>query len=1438
MRRTLYLSMACLLSALSVVGQNGSRDLNPIEKQKLQLPELPASQARASMLRSAGSVDYTKGTFIVNEDWYGHQNSSVNFLSDDGTWTYNAFQKENPGHELGCTSQFGTIYGDLLYIVSKQEKDPGASVTGSRLAVIDAKTMKVKKEFTTIGSADGRSFLGVDEHTGYIGTSGGIYVYDIDNMKIGDPVAGTENTTGSLYTGQVGTMLRVGNKVFAVHQKSGLLVIDPFEHKVDTVILKPENGMGLGSIVLSKDGMIWASVAQVSGSGGTLPYIWKVDPSTLKVVKVAIPVNKGIEEISNSWYAWTADGFCASAKENKIYWKGQGSGSWFTGYAIFCYDIDKQEFYKVFDFSKLEGDWRLYGTGFRIDPVTDDMICFLYHEFLNPEHLVMRIATDGRDETNGTIKGKYPYEKLNYWFPALPVFPDNEAPVVSSKLPSSISLDQENNVFKESLNDIIIDKDNQVSAVVTSVSNDRSDLLDVEVINNQLTIKPLKVIEESVEINLNFKFNSNGKIVNHVVKVNLDKTTLPFYLDKKEISLTSNEQQESLNISCMEGETVSWASDNETVATVEKGLVTTHAPGIAKIIVKSETRENVSDTCIVTVKEYVDAVLIESISFVDAPATIKLGETIKLNVSVAPENASNKEVTWSCTPLNIVSVSNEGEITGVNTGSTTVVATAKDGSKKSVRLSIKCIAADLANVFLGDTLYGVKLGSSSISIPLQLTPINADKTNLKMESYTFVDGKPVGWGNPSISNGNIRITVAKANRQTPVDTKIAFTIKDGVTEYELACRVVFTSWIKSFILDEHEKALNIGDTYNVEEHITIDRGDFTEEEKPILYSSSDTKVMTVNEKGEAVAVVPGTAVITARIADGSFKEQIEFVVLGDSFAKNVTLSEHNVKLMVGESHQLIAVVDEEASVKTIKWRSEYPEQISVTNKGEVLAIKAGRVNVIATSADAAVSDTCVVEVGTPLDRIKISPRELSLDRVDAIDGLWDIYKLITFICYPNDASVIAASGAQGIIKSATVTNTSVITKTDINLYGPYLKLSAGEVGSSYLILETKESGVKDSILIHVTDRSTGVLGVTVEPQKSVTIGDSFTIDATVETNSEMTGLDKGLIWEIEDTGVLSMDDNGEFKALKSGSAIVRVTTKVGGFTSVCQISVVDPLPTAPSVNGVSLNESSLILRKGEIAVLTAIITPSNAGNKDVSWSSSDMAVASVASDGTITAGIAGVAIISVTTDDGEYMATCEVTVIDPDLEKPMVEVKDSTAILIFPKVPKATFYEVSVYKYVNGVPVLFGAYTIDGEGNILTGVMSSLRSGSSDNFKVSIPELDGNSEYIVKITAIRENEGKQEILGSFYSEPFSTSGTVDNENIDTLNMAIYYHDGQLYLNNLVGYHCYIVSLNGHLLEAFEIAGLNECHAVSVPKGVYVVTVIKDSNQISQKVVFK
>ena len=97
----------------------------------------------AAALSSFGeSTGYRDGVFIVNEDWYGHQNSTVNWISDDWEWSYRVFQQANEGKELGCTNQYGQIYGGKFYLIAKQEKDPGASVKGGRITVADARTMK------------------------------------------------------------------------------------------------------------------------------------------------------------------------------------------------------------------------------------------------------------------------------------------------------------------------------------------------------------------------------------------------------------------------------------------------------------------------------------------------------------------------------------------------------------------------------------------------------------------------------------------------------------------------------------------------------------------------------------------------------------------------------------------------------------------------------------------------------------------------------------------------------------------------------------------------------------------------------------------------------------------------------------------------------------------------------------------------------------------------------------------------------------------------------------------------------------------------------------------------------------------------------------------------------------------------------------------------
>jgi uncharacterized protein YjdB len=80
------------------------------------------------------------------------------------------------------------------------------------------------------------------------------------------------------------------------------------------------------------------------------------------------------------------------------------------------------------------------------------------------------------------------------------------------------------------------------------------------------------------------------------------------------------------------------------------------------------------------------------------------------------------------------------------------------------------------------------------------------------------------------------------------------------------------------------------------------------------------------------------------------------------------------------------------------------------------------------------------------------------------------------------------------------------------------------------------------------------------------------------------------------------------------------------------------------VNGISLNDSTLALCEGDNTTLTATISPANASNKNVAWSTSNSNVATVSSTGEIKAVGLGAATVTVTSTDGNYTASCVVNV--------------------------------------------------------------------------------------------------------------------------------------------------------------------------------------------------
>lgn len=192
-------------------------------------------------------------------------------------------------------------------------------------------------------------------------------------------------------------------------------------------------------------------------------------------------------------------------------------------------------------------------------------------------------------------------------------------------------------------------------------------------------------------------------------------------------------------------------------------------------------------------------------------------------------------------------------------------------------------------------------------------------------------------------------------------------------------------------------------------------------------------------------------------------------------------------------------------------------------------------------------------------------------------------------------------------------------------------------GIAFIYASTTDgSNLVDSCIVKVIQP---VDGVTLETHSlSLNVGESEQLYANViPVNAD----NKSLIWTTSDSEIAEVDIDGNVTAKKRGVAFVKATSDDNPIaTDSCKITVLQP------VTGIKLNYNTVELHQiGETIQLVATVLPDDASNKEVRWVSSNESVCMVA-NGTVVAVGYGISVIIATTVDGNYIATCTVTVVE------------------------------------------------------------------------------------------------------------------------------------------------------------------------------------------------
>ena len=268
----------------------------------------------------------------------------------------------------------------------------------------------------------------------------------------------------------------------------------------------------------------------------------------------------------------------------------------------------------------------------------------------------------------------------------------------------------------------------------------------------------------------------------------------------------------------------------------------------------------------------------------------------------------------------------------------------------------------------------------------------------------------------------------------------------------------------------------------------------------------------------------------------------------------------------------------------------------------------------------------------------------------------------------------------------------------------------------------------------VVSKPTNVLTGIKLNQSNVTVnlGEKGWIGATyMPSNAD----DKVLYWTSSNEKVATINE-GVITPVGVGTATLTATSRAGGKTATCTVTVKDP--NSVSLQSIEMKTDKIALKQGETGWVGVTYNPSNVTDKVLTWASSNTDVATV-SEGNIKAVGAGTATLTAKSRDGGKTAKCEVTVTDGTVKVQSISLKSTTEILT--KGSTKTIY--AVYNPSNVTDkVLTWSSSNTGVATVSEGVVKAVGTGVAT---ITAKSRDGEKTASCTVVVTDKNSQMKEI---------------------------------------------------------------------------------------------